>query len=579
MAGINQFSPAACCCSPQQCCSWFCVNQPSVPSWINATNDTYGTFKLPLKRSTTSCSYILDTHFDWPGVGSCESGMIPVHLDFGFDPGTFRPAFVITVNCQGFNEFDGLGNFISGVPSTECGTTLVPCLTNNLTFPVSQIGGCGGSFTACFTATYADFTCNVENPWDFAATGIASFLCGGVDPNPLYLLFGNCPPDEPTVSAGWTFSATSFQNIGCSCCTFNCGSCALPKKDLTLDWSGFVSEPDSGSTILQFNGGGASWTSPCILGSGNSFVFGLSCVGAGPLVLTYTELTPLTCQEIPDQGLPSFCATNFEPNLLNVDSFACSPLEFVVSNTSPFPLTCDLLNGEAKIIVSDPNIQPSGASICQDFCASSCQLTSPGANPITVIVSTGASGTGTQLATGTMPTDSTTPCVWLSWQGQEGSYFVTGTAANQFYSQQHQLSCGGTTNLGGVAWDHLCLGSSPPESLNATLVWTINPGQPDQAGPFTCDFTFTRIEPSSADADSYAASLFCPGPFFLDFSFELIVSECQLILNPFEAGLACLTVFGNGSCSPLNIVFSGSVNGNCFVSPGLEYTFTVTVTE
>ncbi len=86
-------------------------------------------------------------------------------------------------------------------------------------------------------------------------------------------------PSESAISADVIGGAAISQvtggfNVwtGCGCCepvNFPCGTCSIPKKDLTLSWFG---GPGDGSTPLIFNGTN-NWQSVCT----NQLIFQLLC--------------------------------------------------------------------------------------------------------------------------------------------------------------------------------------------------------------------------------------------------------------------------------------------------------------
>ncbi len=83
------------------------------------------------------------------------------------------------------------------------------------------------------------------------------------------------------------FTGFSGSGGGCGCCEESpfvlCGSCGIPKQDLTLSWTDGVT---SGTVTLVFNGV-ADWQSACG-GVGNSNLFELRCnAGVVELIVTY----------------------------------------------------------------------------------------------------------------------------------------------------------------------------------------------------------------------------------------------------------------------------------------------------
>lgn len=258
------------------------------------------------------------------------------------------------------------------------------------------------------------------------------------------------------------FSGFSLGGIGApcccggtpsTCCLVTCSPCAIPRKDLQVDWTNLIT--GNGSVAMTYSG--TSWQSAC----SDGLIYSLTCTG-GATVFTVTYFTAGSCPT----GTTSSCSSSLaSPHKLTLTASACSPLSLTYSTTSA---TCPAVtsSGYTQFVVSDPSpvANPPGL-MCQTFTFTVCGVEATSAT-VDVYDVMG----GTLVASGTAATSG---IIRLWWQGAAGSYYVTASASSVSFAGTLTLACAGTTAFSGVAGGICCsfgdAGACPiPQNLTLT---------------------------------------------------------------------------------------------------------------
>lgn len=210
------------------------------------------------------------------------------------------------------------------------------------------------------------------------------------------------------VGGRWVSERTGSQ--GCTGCNVICGTCQVPRQDLTLEWTNLII--GNGSTTLSYAGSPTTqWTSACT----NQLLFELVCTQNRVEFRVYYFLSG-SCPT----GQSQYCSTlRSNPNGLTQTGLTCSPFMMTVTLTSA---SCPSVStyGYTSFKITGP-APPSGPVMCATFCVGC------GGTGGVSVVSVYTPDCGTLLATGTVSAAGTM-CVSLTWSGKPGPYCVTASS-------------------------------------------------------------------------------------------------------------------------------------------------------
>jgi hypothetical protein len=347
-------------------------------------------------------------------------------------------------------------------------------------------------------------------------------------------------------------------SMGSACYLATCGPCAIPKGDLTLNWSDTVA--GNGATTLTYDGGGG-WKSSCVNHNGGE-KYSLSC-SAGTILLVVTYYAAADCSG----AATGSCSTVLSaPSLLVLSASTCSPFSLTYTTLSG---PCTLLSGlgYTQFVITGPNYPDPPFGTCPVcFTVTGCTDRAHGA-PIalagaTISLSGGASGT--TGANGQVVID----------VGSPGSQTVTTSFGGYVTDVRNiSLACGQAVSISLS----LCL---PQTTLTATsalfgitwsLAWSASPLQwsgtsnysfPGNAtcAPATVPITLTVYCDSSSATGLSATLNWGIGGTFL---------ACFVACPADGAGIpVSLTTSVAGTCTPVSYTAFFAATGNDCTSPG-----------
>lgn len=166
-----------------------------------------------------------------------------------------------------------------------------------------DIGGCGCSCVVGFSVLCG--TNEVEGAEVTVSRGGVTIVSGTTDASGAVALdVGTAGTYAVTATAAGDQGYSGSLDLACGgsetlqvCGGFDCGTCLVPERNLTLSWTNLIT--GDGSTTLTFNGV-SGWSSACV----NNLEFSLGC-DASSVVFSITYFLSGAC---PD-GQAAICST------------------------------------------------------------------------------------------------------------------------------------------------------------------------------------------------------------------------------------------------------------------------------